>query len=101
MAIAPVLASCDRRDLGSAWFSIDPQDLEPSIYVYDAMPGGVGLCEKLYERRSDWVTMALDLVRSCKCEGGCPACLFSSQCEASNEHLSKPGTVKVLESLLG
>jgi DEAD/DEAH box helicase domain-containing protein len=101
MAVAPVLASCDRRDLGSAWFSIDPKDLEPSVYVFDAMPGGIGLCEKLFERRKDWVAMALDLVRSCKCEGGCPACLYSSQCEASNEHLDKSAAVALLEDLLG
>lgn len=101
MAVAPVLASCDRRDLGSAWFSIDPQDLEPSVYVFDAMPGGVGLCEKLFERRSEWVQTALNLVSSCKCESGCPACLYNSNCEATNEHLDKPGTLRVLESLLG
>lgn len=101
MAVAPVLASCDRRDLGSAWFSIDPKDLEPSVYVFDAMPGGIGLCEKLFERRKDWIAMALDLVRSCKCEGGCPACLYSAQCEASNEHLDKPATIALLEDLLG
>ncbi len=101
LAVAPVLASCDRRDLGSAWFSIDPQDLEPSVYVFDAMPGGVGLCESLFDRRKEWVATALDLVRSCKCETGCPACLYAAQCEAMNEHLDKQGTVRILESLLG
>ena len=99
-AVAPVLASCDRRDLGSAWFSIDPQDLQPSVYVFDAMPGGVGLSESLFARFDDWVAMSLALVEGCKCESGCPACLYSSQCEAMNEHLSKAGAVKVLKSLM-
>ncbi len=99
MAVAPVLAVCDRRDLGSAWFSIDPADLEPSVYAFDAMPGGMGLCESLFARRDDWVRMALDLVQSCKCESGCPACLYSAQCEAMNEHLNKAGAIKLLTGM--
>ena len=100
MAVAPVLAACDRRDLGSAWFSIDPADLEPSVYVFDAMPGGMGLCETLYAQRLLWLETARDLVASCKCEGGCPACLYSSSCEAMNEHLSKAGALKLLNSVI-
>jgi DEAD/DEAH box helicase domain-containing protein len=101
MAVAPVIAACDRRDLGSAWFSVDPSDLEPSVYVFDAMPGGVGLCEALFAGRAAWLDAALRLVESCKCEGGCPACLYSAHCEAMNEHLSKAGAVAVLRSLAG
>jgi DEAD/DEAH box helicase domain-containing protein len=100
MAVAPVLAACDRRDLGSAWFSIDPADLEPSVYVFDAMPGGMGLCEALFAQRLLWLETARDLVESCRCEGGCPACLYSANCEAMNEHLSKLGALKVLESVI-
>jgi DEAD/DEAH box helicase domain-containing protein len=100
MAVAPVVAACDRRDLGSAWFSIDPQDLEPSVYAFDAMPGGVGLSEALYRNRVEWLRLAHELVTTCDCADGCPACLYSANCEAMNEHLSKPGAVRALEWLL-
>ncbi len=99
MAVAPILASCDRRDLGSAWFSVDPGSLEPAVYVFDAAPGGVGLSEKLYERADEWAAMAVKLLEGCSCADGCPACLLSSQCECMNEHLSKPGALRLAKSL--
>ncbi|MCH8979802.1 MAG: DUF1998 domain-containing protein, partial [Armatimonadetes bacterium] len=98
-AVAPILASCDRRDLGSAWFTVDPGSLAPAVYVFDAAPGGVGLSEKLYERAGDWALMAVQLLEGCKCEEGCPACLLSPQCECMNEHLSKSGALRLAKSL--
>lgn len=99
MAVAPILATCDRRDLGSAWFSVDPADLEPSVYVFDATPGGIGLCEKLFEDTTKWLELALRLIEGCDCADGCPACLLSSHCESLNEHLSKAGTLRILRFL--
>ena len=99
MAVAPVIAACDRRDLGSAWFSVDPLDLSPAVYVFDATPGGMGLSESLFARCTDWLAMALGLLESCKCESGCPACLYSSLCEGMNENLSKEGALRLVRSL--
>jgi DEAD/DEAH box helicase domain-containing protein len=47
----------------------------PTLYLYDAFPGGVGLSAPLYERREDLVRLARELVRRCDCRGGCPACV--------------------------
>jgi DEAD/DEAH box helicase domain-containing protein len=47
----------------------------PTLYLYDAFPGGVGLSAPLYERREDLVRLAHELVQRCDCRAGCPACV--------------------------
>jgi DEAD/DEAH box helicase domain-containing protein len=47
----------------------------PTLYLYDAFPGGVGLSAPLYERREDLVRLARELVQRCDCHHGCPACV--------------------------
>ena len=99
LAVAPLLAGCDRGDLGSAWYAAFPDTLRPAVFVFDKTPGGVGLSERLYESREAWVSAALDLLTSCACEEGCPACLLSARCEAMNETLAKRGSIGLLRDL--
>jgi DEAD/DEAH box helicase domain-containing protein len=47
----------------------------PTVYLYDAFPGGVGLSAPLYARREELLTHALALVEACDCRSGCPACV--------------------------
>lgn len=99
LAVAPLLAGCDRGDIGSAWYSVFPDTLRPAIFLFDRTPGGVGLCERLFESVGGWLKAALQLLTSCKCTEGCPACLLSPRCESMNEALHKSRAVKLLERL--
>jgi DEAD/DEAH box helicase domain-containing protein len=99
LAVAPLIAACDRADLGSAWYTAFPETLSPAVFVFDQTPGGVGLCEKLYANMGRWIMAAYTLLSSCECEEGCPACLMSARCEASNEKLDKPETIQRLNDL--
>jgi DEAD/DEAH box helicase domain-containing protein len=47
----------------------------PTVYLYDAFPGGVGLSAPLFERREDLLRLARELVQRCDCRAGCPACV--------------------------
>ena len=60
----------------------------PTLYLYDAFPGGVGLSAPLYERREDLVRLARELVIRCDCRAGCPACV--GPVLASDEHNETP-----------
>ncbi|WP_243048134.1 DEAD/DEAH box helicase [Dyella sp. RRB7] len=60
----------------------------PTLYLYDAFPGGVGLSAPLYERREDLVRLARDLVHRCDCRAGCPACV--GPVLAADEHSETP-----------
>ena len=101
MAVAPLFSGCERNDLSSAWMPVYPETMAPVLFVYDAIPGGLGLTERLLGSLPDWTFEALRLVESCDCETGCPRCLYSSRCEARNEALSKPGAIKLLRELHG
>ncbi len=92
-AVAPMIAGCDRDDLGSCWYVMCPETMLPAVYVFDGTPGGIGLAEKLFEERRNWFRHALALLESCPCNDGCPACLLSPRCESGNEPLDKKGAV--------
>ena len=73
-AVAAVLLMVDPRDLGLVSQVRSPHHEAPTIYLYEAMPGGVGLSERLYARHDELVVGASELIRACPCEAGCPAC---------------------------
>jgi DEAD/DEAH box helicase domain-containing protein len=72
--IASVLLMGDPRDLGLVTQVRSPHAEEPTIYLYEAVPGGIGLAERLWQRHDELVAGAADLIAACGCEGGCPAC---------------------------
>jgi DEAD/DEAH box helicase domain-containing protein len=73
-AVAAVLLMVDPRDLGLVSQVRSPHQESPTIYLYEAMPGGVGLSERLFMRHDELVAGAADLVAGCSCQSGCPAC---------------------------
>ncbi len=72
--VASVLLMVDPRDLGLVAQVRSPHDGAPTVYLYEAVPGGVGLAERLWQRHAELVDGAADLVASCGCDGGCPSC---------------------------
>ena len=72
--VASILLMSDPHDLGLVAQVRSPHLQRPAIYLYDGVPGGVGLAERLFERHGELVAAALDLVRRCPCDTGCPAC---------------------------
>jgi DEAD/DEAH box helicase domain-containing protein len=72
--IAAVLLMGDPRDLGLVTQVRSPHAEEPTIYLYEAVPGGIGLSERLWQRHDELVAGAAALVAACGCDGGCPAC---------------------------
>ncbi|MGD0247820.1 MAG: DEAD/DEAH box helicase [Candidatus Limnocylindrales bacterium] len=73
-AVAAVLLMVDPRDLGLVSQVRSPHNQSPTVYLYEAVPGGVGLSERLFERHDELVAGAADLIGGCGCESGCPAC---------------------------
>jgi DEAD/DEAH box helicase domain-containing protein len=73
-AVAAVLLMVDPRDLGLVSQVRSPHQESPTIYLYEAMPGGVGLSERLFARHDELVAGAAGLVAGCSCQSGCPAC---------------------------
>jgi DEAD/DEAH box helicase domain-containing protein len=73
-AVAAVLLMVDPRDLGLVTQVRSPHSEAPTIYLYEAVPGGVGLSERLFNRHDELIVGARDLIEACACVAGCPAC---------------------------
>ena len=48
---------------------------EPTIFLFDAYPGGIGFSELLYDSHDGLLKAAEDLIRACPCKHGCPSCV--------------------------
>ncbi len=69
----PMLAMCDRRDISGC---VDSANLgRLAMFLYDRYHGGVGYTKLGFEHFHDLLTVCLELVRDCPCEGGCPSCV--------------------------
>ena len=73
--LGPIYCMCDPRDIGAESQVRSPFNGRPTVFLYDAIPGGVGLAEKLFEVRVELIDACLALVRSCDCPNGCPGCV--------------------------
>jgi DEAD/DEAH box helicase domain-containing protein len=73
-AVASVLLMVDPRDLGLVAQVRAPHAEAPAIHLYEPVPGGVGLAERLYGLHAALLDGAADLIAGCGCDAGCPAC---------------------------
>src|SRR5690606_37717806 len=74
-SLAPVFLMCDPKDLRATVEMRAPQTQRPTIYLYDAYPGGIGLAEKAYDLCGTLFQACLEQTARCGCEDGCPACV--------------------------
>jgi DEAD/DEAH box helicase domain-containing protein len=72
--VASVLLMGDPHDLGLVTQVRSPHHEAPTIYLYEATPGGIGLSVRLWERHEELIAAAASLIRDCGCDEGCPAC---------------------------
>ena len=97
ISMLPLLATCDRWDIGGLSAAQHEDTGEPTIFVYDGAPGGAGFAERGADDAAAWVRATADMIGECGCESGCPACVVSPKCGNGNEPLSK----REAERLLG
>jgi DEAD/DEAH box helicase domain-containing protein len=100
IGMLPLLAMCDRLDLGGVSTARHADTEGALICVYDAYPGGVGLAERGFEVLEEWWRMTLEAIRTCSCTAGCPSCIHSPKCGNNNEPLDKEAAVLLLNGLL-
>ena len=102
-SVAALHLMCDPHDLnrcvgdrGAKWFlkltrdskgiysSFDspeeiPQErvdlFEPTLFVYDNYPGGMGFSHQLFDDSRVLLEKTLRLISKCDCPGGCPSCV--------------------------
>jgi DEAD/DEAH box helicase domain-containing protein len=101
IGLLPLLAICDRGDIGGLSTDLHPQTAAPTVFVYDGHPGGAGIAERGYELFESWAKRTADLLAECPCDHGCPSCVQSPKCGNLNEPLDKAGALALLRALAG
>ena len=96
IAILPLWAMCDRWDIGGLSTNIHQDTGEPTVFIYDGHPGGVGIAERGFEQFEGWVADTVRMLEGCPCERGCPSCVQSPKCGNLNEWLDKGGALTLL-----
>jgi DEAD/DEAH box helicase domain-containing protein len=101
IGLLPLVASCDRGDIGGMSTELGPDPLGlPSVFVYDGYPGGAGFAERGFRRARTWLGATAAAIEACECTGGCPSCVQSPKCGNGNDPLDKVGAVQVLRLVL-
>jgi DEAD/DEAH box helicase domain-containing protein len=100
IAVLPLLAMCDRWDIGGLSTNYHPQTGRPTIFIYDGHPGGIGITRRGFQAFEALVDDAHRLVSECPCESGCPSCVQSPKCGNLSEPLSKAGCVQLMGRML-
>jgi DEAD/DEAH box helicase domain-containing protein len=100
IAVLPLLAMCDRWDIGGLSTNVHFQTGRPTIFIYDGYPGGVGIARRGFERFGRLVADAATLIGECPCADGCPSCVQSPKCGNLNEPLHKQGALELMTAML-
>lgn len=90
-AVAALFLMCDQRDIGVAPQVRDPRTQLPTLYLYDMVPGGVGLSEAAFRRGHELFAAAGERIRACPCDSGCPSCVGPGR-----EPEAKSGAIELL-----
>jgi DEAD/DEAH box helicase domain-containing protein len=100
IAVLPLLAMCDRWDIGGLSTNYHPQTGGPTIFIYDGHPGGIGITRQGFLSFDLLVDDAHRLIAECRCERGCPSCVQSPKCGNLNEPLAKVGAMELMGRML-
>lgn len=98
IGLLSLFAMSDRWDVGGVSTAWHPDTAQPSIFVYDAYPGGAGITERGFASADRWLRVTCDTIAGCGCADGCPSCVQSPKCGNGNEPLDKLGAVALLNA---
>ena len=101
IAVLPLIAMCDRWDIGGLSTNVHFQTGRSTIFIYDGHPGGVGITLRGYEQFERLLGDAERLIAECPCESGCPSCVQSPKCGNLNEPLHKEGALELMRTMRG
>jgi DEAD/DEAH box helicase domain-containing protein len=101
IGLLPLVASCDRGDIGGVSTAVGPVQGLPTIFVYDGYPGGAGFADRGFRKIQTWWGATAAAIEACECRVGCPSCVQSPKCGNGNDPLDKQGALGVLRLVLG
>ena len=100
IGLLPLVATCDRWDIGGVSTARHPDTGQPTVFVHDGHPGGAGFADRAHAALAPWLTATMDAIAACECPAGCPSCVQSPKCGNANDPLDKAGAITVLDAVL-
>ena len=96
--VASLYVMSDPRDLPCLSMVRSTFDGLPAIYLYDRVPGGVGLARRAFGLDRQIFRAARDVAAHCACRGGCPSCVGPALEMGDKAHIS---ALALLDAMLG
>jgi DEAD/DEAH box helicase domain-containing protein len=100
IGMLPLVATCDRWDVGGVSTVLHPDTGLPTIVVHDGHPGGAGFAERGFAAAGPWWRATHRALLSCECADGCPSCVQSPKCGNGNHPLDKDGAGLLLREMV-
>jgi DEAD/DEAH box helicase domain-containing protein len=91
--VAQLLLMCDGHDIG---ISIDTEEHNPRIFIYDNYPGGIGFSAPLHRLHDELLGATRRLIDECPCDSGCPGCVGPV---GNTGPLAKAAALRILDLL--
>lgn len=99
IGILPLLVLTDRNDLGGISTPMHPHVGRAAVFIYDGVPGGIGLSRQAFEQSDELLERTLEVIRNCPCEVGCPSCVHSPKCGSGNRPIDKAAALFLLSAM--
>ena len=100
IGLLPAFILCERSDIGGVSYPFYPATGEPTIFIYDGYPGGVGYARAGTSVFPQWLKAAYERLNNCPCKSGCPRCTLSPKCGNGNQYLDKKAARILAKALL-
>ena len=104
--ISTIALMCDSRDIAMAVEDKSTADdvsdggFAPTLHLYDAYPGGIGLSPRIFEQYPVLLGRARGLIAGCNCTAGCPTCVGPTAPQPASIKTRKDLSLRLCDVLL-
>jgi DEAD/DEAH box helicase domain-containing protein len=112
--VSTLALMCDPRDIGQTIgdagegqppaapsHAVDPSAqpgalFDPTVFLFDNVPGGVGLAERIYEQCDELIARTRQLISGCGCSEGCPLCVGATETAGAERKRAALGLLQLI-----